>query len=188
MKISVGESVLVVTSNSSSYRKWAGNHGYEDELGLVYDFDDAVPLWHKIRLGSVLLVSRDSNLIGIGVVHELRASNKLKKYFSCPLCSRQSLTEKAGSLYSCTRCKRTYLQHERLVITKPVTRIEAIYRESWFPAETQLLTRDILPLMKTKDVQSAIRELKSENLQRICKKLGIDCGAVRLPKATFQAS
>lgn len=106
MKISVGDSALVVTSNSRGYRKWAGNKGYEDELGLLYDFDDAVALWHKIQLGSVLLISRDAKVIGLGVVHELRASRKLKEFFSCPLCIRQSLTEKADNLYSCTRCKK----------------------------------------------------------------------------------
>ena len=181
MKLSDLRTALVVTSNSSDYRKWAGNIGYEDELGLVYDYDDSVANWHKINLGSILFISRNGFLIGIGLVHEIAAEQKEKELFSCPNCERQTLSEKAGNLFSCTKCKATISKEARRRTTKSVTRIQARYERAWHPSKLGLKTIDVLDFLQTRDVQSAIREVDTTRVSHLCEAIGIPSEQLVVP-------
>ncbi len=182
MKLSDLRTALVVTSNTSDYRKWAGNVGYDDELGLVYDYDDSVPNWHKINLGSILFISRNGYLIGVGLVHEIAAEQKEKELFSCPKCERQTLSEKSGNLFYCTRCKSTISKEDRRRTTKSVTRIQARYERAWYPAKREVKTIDMLDLLSTRDMQGAIREVNSQRTPQLCDAMGIAIGDLGLPK------
>jgi ribosomal protein L37AE/L43A len=182
MKLSDLRTALVVTSNTSDYRKWAGNVGYEDELGLVYDYDDSVANWHKINLGSILFTSRNGHIIGLGVVHELAAEQKQKELFSCPNCEKQTLSEKSGNLFYCTKCKATISIEDRRRTIKSVTRIQARYERAWYPAKREVRNIEILDLLRTRDTQSAIREVESMRLSQLCEAVGVSNQQILLPK------
>lgn len=181
MKLLDLRTALVVTSNTNDYRKWAGNVGYDDEPGLVYDYDDSVANWHKITLGSILFVSRNGFLIGVGLVHEIAAEQKEKELFSCPKCERQTLHEKSGNLFYCTRCKATISKEDRRRTTKSVTRIQARYEKAWCPSKNEEKTIDILDFLLTRDKQSAIREVDYKRLPELCNLLGISITEPALP-------
>jgi ribosomal protein L37AE/L43A len=183
MKLSDLRTALVVTSNTSDYRKWVGNVGYDDELGLVYDYDDSVANWHKINLGSILFISRNGYLIGVGLVHEIAAEQKEKELFSCPKCERQTLSEKSGNLFYCTKCKATMSKEDRRRTTKSVTRIQARYEKVWYPAKREVTAIEILDLLRTRDTQGAIREVAPTKTPELCGLLDIAYGQVELPRA-----
>jgi ribosomal protein L37AE/L43A len=116
-------------------------------------------------------------------VHEIAAEQKEKELFSCPKCEKQTLSEKSGNLFYCTRCKATISKEERRRTTKSGTRIQARYEKSWYPAKREVKVIDILDLLKTRDTQSAIREVALINLQVLSRALGIALGTVSLPIA-----
>ncbi len=181
MKLLDLRNALVVTSNTIDYRKWAGNVGYEDELGLVYDYDDSVANWHKINLGSNLFISRNGLLIGVGVVHEVTAEQKQKELFSCPHCERQTLSEKSGNLFYCAKCGRTISKEDRRRTVKAVARIQARYERAWYPATSAVKSVDILDFLITRDKQSAIREVNPKRFPQLCKAIGISHEQLTIP-------
>ncbi len=181
MKLIPGTNALVVTSNTKSYLKWSGNTGYEDQLGRLYDFDDAVSSWHRIKLGSLLFISRDAKIAGVGLVHGLNAYNKIKEFFCCPGCERQTLSEKSNGTFSCTKCKQQVKPENRLIKTREVTRVQAVYEKAWFPAKAIVNTAELQQLMKTNDRQSAIRELEESKITMAVAKLGLSIEISEFP-------
>lgn len=181
MKLVPGTNALVVTSNTKSYLKWSGNKGYEDKLGKLYDFDDAVPSWHRIQLGSLLFISRDAKIAGLGVVHGLSATHKIKELFCCPSCARQTLSERSNGTFSCTNCKQEVKPENRLIKTKEVTRVQAVYEKAWFPSKAIFETAELQHLLKTNDRQSAIRELEESKITIAVAKLGLNMKFLEFP-------
>jgi ribosomal protein L37AE/L43A len=169
-----------VLSNSDEYRKWSGNLGYDDDLSRHYEFDDKVSLWHQISLGSILVVSRDGVLAGIGTVHRLSATSAMKKILSCPSCQKRSLEGRSGDSVYCTRCKMMFPKSEVLQSELPVTKIQADYGDTWHRAKNHVLLKAAFEYLETGDKQSAIRTVDKLKFGSLLSDLGLNTADVGL--------
>lgn len=74
-------------------------------------------------------------------------------------------------------------KEDRRRTTKPVTRIQARYEKSWYPAKREVKAIEILDLLRTRDTQGAIREVAPTKTPELCGLLDIGYGQVELPRA-----
>lgn len=181
MKFKQLDNAVMVLANTDAYRKWAGNKGYEDKDFREYAFDDHVHSWHRIQLGTLLVISQDGMVVGAGVVHALSISVGEKKSFACPKCEKRELDSRANERFYCNLCKDTFGRDQLLVEVKKVTKFIASYGESWVPAEVQVSNREFLGFQKTGDTQSAIRELETSIVSDALAVLGVSVESLRLP-------
>ena len=172
---------VVVMENSAGYRKWGGNQGYQDSPGKDYAFDSTVHLAGEIQIGTLLVISRDRVIDEVGLVHSMRAIRGVKETLHCPKCERQSLEKRASGDFYCTRCKEGVTSAEVLVRAKPVTKYIATYGGTNISVGKRPDSSSILPFMENRDVQSAIRCVKTIALSDLADFLEIDLGRLHLP-------
>ena len=172
---------VVVMENSAGYRKWGGNQGYQDSPGEDYAFDSTVHLASEIQIGTLLVISRDRVIEELGLVHSIRAIRGVKETLHCPKCERQSLEKRASGDFYCTRCKESFTLAEVVVHAKPVTKYVATYGGSNVSVSKRPDSSSILPFMENRDVQSAIRCVKTIALGDLADFLEIDLESLHFP-------
>lgn len=172
---------VVVMENSAAYRKWGGNQGYQDSPGKDYAFDSTVHLAGEIQIGTLLVISRDRVIEEVGLVHSMRAIRGVKETLHCPKCERQSLEKRVSGDFYCTRCKEGFTRAEVVVHAKPVTKYVATYGGSNVSVSKRPDSSSILPFMENRDVQSAIRCVKTMALRDLADFLEIDLESLHFP-------
>lgn len=172
---------LVVMENSAGYRKWGGNQGYQDSPGKDYAFDSTVHLAGEIQIGTLLVISRDRVIEEVGLVHSIRAIRGVKETLHCPKCERQSLEIRASRDFYCTRCKEGFTRAEVVVHAKTVTNYVATYGGTNISVSKRPDSSSILPFMKNRDTQSAIRCVKTTALKELADFLEIDLEGIHFP-------
>lgn len=172
---------VVVMENTGSFRKCGGNNGYEDSPGENYAFDSAVHLANEIKIGTLLILSRNRVIEEVGRVHTIRAMRGVKETLHCPNCQRQSLERRSSGDFYCTRCKNRAKRADVIVLLKPVTKYIATYGGTTIPVRKRPDSSSILPFMETRDTQSAIRRVETTALKELGVFLDIDLHNLHFP-------
>lgn len=172
---------VVVMENSASYRKWGGNQGYQDSPGKDYAFDSTVHLAGEVQIGTLLFISRDRVIEEVGLVHSMRAIRGVKETLHCPKCERQSFEKRASGDFYCTRCKEGFTRAKVVVQEKPVTKYVATYGGTNVSVSKRPYSSSILPFMENRDLQSAIRCVKTMALRDLADFLEIDLESLHFP-------
>lgn len=172
---------VVVMENTARFRKWGGNDGYEDSPGENYAFDSAVHLASEIKVGTLLIVSRDRVIEEVGLVHSIRAMRGVKETLHCLNCRKQSLERRVSGDFYCTRCKNRVERADVLVFAKPVTKYVATYGGTNVPVRKRPESSSILPFMENRDTQSAIRRVREIALGDLADFLEIDLESFHFP-------
>jgi ribosomal protein L37AE/L43A len=164
--------VFLVTSQSSTAKKWYGNDGYQDADARHYSFDSKVANGKNIQIGSYLIIKQDGRIVGIGLVHALEVKTGMKTLRKCPECNRQTLEPRKVGL-KCTNCGITCLENEVKKLTISVEEFRATYKNAWSAAKKELAAKDFENELQTHNIQSAIRTLTAENLLAAKSLLGL---------------
>lgn len=142
-------------------RKYDGNDGYPDELGVRYVYDNKVSNSRRIRVGDLVVLRGDARVLGISRVERIDATDGVpKKLRVCPQCTgtRFDVRQRQRPRY---RCRRTSCHHEFEQpgdATTSVTRFVADYGTDYRPVgEAELSVAELKSHLLDKAPQNAIR-------------------------------
>jgi hypothetical protein len=155
---------------------WAGNMGYEDELGSHYIWDSGVANHRQVAPGHVVILRNAGSVLGYGWIEEITQEAGVKMRRRCPVCTRTRVEPREALLprYRCYNqaCKAEF--DEPVEFEEPVTRYAGFYGSSWTP----LIGKESSALLEgaylDKARQNAIRRLSPESVQSLIEKHGLE--------------
>ncbi|HET9168903.1 MAG TPA: HNH endonuclease signature motif containing protein [Actinospica sp.] len=114
---------------------WAGNMGYEDELGSHYMWDSGVANHKRVQPGHAMVLRNAATVLGFGWIEELTRESGTKQRRRCPVCDSTRVEPRASMVprYRCYHppCKAEF--DEPQLSEENVTRYTGFYGGSWQP-------------------------------------------------------
>lgn len=109
-------------------RIYAGNPGYEDELGQHYEYDSFVGNHLQVAAGDILVLRDRSSVLGLGQVESIRSSNGTKRRFRCPTCGIPQIQARKKRQFR-YRCADGHEFDHALEEAAPCTIFRAIFKQ-----------------------------------------------------------
>lgn len=109
-------------------RIYAGNPGYEDELGQHYEYDSFVGNHLQVAAGDILVLRDRSSVLGLGQVESIRSSNGTKRHFRCPTCGIPQIQARKKRQFR-YRCADGHEFDHALEEAAPCTIFRAIFKQ-----------------------------------------------------------
>ena len=154
---------------SDEDRRFAGNEGYDDELGVHYSFDTTVPNHCNVRRGDLALVRDRDFALGIGSIDHITEQKDVpKRIFDTGALSAgtpASRHERKNTRDTGAVSASTEFGDPRSEVIA-VTKFTARYGASWEPFDELLAARELEDVYKGRASQHAIRELDMPRLRR----------------------
>jgi ribosomal protein L37AE/L43A len=110
----------LLLEKSDETRISKGIDGYRDLTGELYQYDSLVPNYKQVSTGDVVVLRKESDIIGIGMVGEISAHPDSKTHRRCPTCNSTDIRERRHKT-PCWKCGQC-----RLEFTTPVTTNERV--------------------------------------------------------------
>ena len=110
---------LCVSADKSEIA-YAGNDGYDEELGIYYSWDSTVNNASRLSEGDLIAIWNKKQLLGFSIIDRIELSNSTKRFFTCPSCKKSAIKARKTKtpIYRCQQCGNTFDE-----------RVEAIGRE-----------------------------------------------------------
>ncbi|TDQ24141.1 HNH endonuclease [Phyllobacterium brassicacearum] len=83
--------------------QYAGNAGYNDQPGRIYEYDSAVGNSRHVHPGDIAVLRDGRGMLGIGIVADVRSGPGHKQRFRCPACGSTAIKDRRTMLprYRC---------------------------------------------------------------------------------------
>ena len=110
---------------------YAGNDGYDEELGVYYSWDSTVKHHSRISENDLIVIWNKKQLLGWSIVDHIDLSTSVKKFFACPNCKSSAIKARKTlmPIYRCQECKNTF--DERVETVREVKVYKAFYESGW---------------------------------------------------------
>ncbi|MDA3625989.1 HNH endonuclease signature motif containing protein [Saccharopolyspora sp. WRP15-2] len=161
---------------SAEQRKYSGNTGYDDVLGVQYVYDSKVPNYRRIKVGDLAVIRDDAEVHGVGRIHRIEQRDGVtKSQLVCPDCEsgKFDVRAKRRPKYRCRTetCKREFDEpKERLV---EVTQFAAFYGGFWRPLDGAIASDELKATFLDGADQNAIRSVDPGKLQAMLSDLSV---------------
>jgi len=147
---------------------------YDDELGSHYSYDERVPNSRQVKVGDLVVVRQDNFAAGWGIIQNIEVVQEPKATRRCPSCKRATVspprTTKTPAV-KCSNCGAECEESEVVVTLDMVTKMRAVYRDTWHEAQALVEYQRISEFQKGPKDQNSIRELHPENIQLLLNEM-----------------
>lgn len=161
---------------SSEERKYGGNAGYGDELGVQYVYDNNVGYSRRLAVGDLIVVRDHSEVHGVGRIHRIDLQENVEKLrLACPECrsTRFERRKKQRPQYLCRVADCRHEFDEPAQETTFVTQYTARYGRSWQPLDGAISLDDHKQGFLDDAKQNAIRPLSATLLEEQLQALSV---------------
>lgn len=154
---------------------YAGNDGYDEELGVYYSWDSTVNNASQISEGDLIAIWNKNQLLGFSIVDRIELDTATKKFFACPNCKKSAIKARRTMtpIYRCQECGGTFDEREETAGVVKVYR--AFYESGWTPIDRLISGAQCRALAVSAKDQNSLRKI---NLSKFEALLG------ELPKVT----
>ncbi|MFF0455447.1 HNH endonuclease [Nocardia africana] len=142
------------------YRRLDVDTRYDDDAANHYSWDNRVPNHLQVKVGDIIAVWDEHELLGISVIESIEHGTGTKVVSRCPHCKKTNL-ERRKTLtpeYRCYNCKKTF--NEPVLETVDVETFRSNHGQSWVPLPGTLRAEDLRALCKKTRSQNSFRELQ----------------------------
>ncbi|WP_344926405.1 HNH endonuclease signature motif containing protein [Saccharopolyspora gregorii] len=162
---------------SSDSRKYGGNAGYGDVLGVQYVYDSKVPNHRRVRRGDVVVVRNNVEVHGVGRIQRIEKTPGVRKeQLVCPACGsgRFDARKKQRPPYRCRTdsCRHEFEQPAETSIE--VDRFTAFLGGTWRPLDGALAPEELKSALLDRADQNAIRPIDSQRLEQMLGRLLVE--------------
>lgn len=161
---------------SSNTRKYGGNTGYDDVLGVQYVYDNTVPNHRKVTVGDLVVIRDAAEVHGVGRIHDIKSKGGVTKPRRvCPGCGFGRFDERKVQRprYRC-RTARCHMEFDEPVERSvEVTQYVALYSGYWRPLDGAIDLTDLKTAFLDDADQNAIRSVDANKLREMLKGLSV---------------
>lgn len=102
----------LLLEKSDETRISKGIDAYQDDTGRAYHYDSLVPNHRNLATGDVVLVRKEDEVIGWGVIGSIEATDGLKIHRRCPSCSGTDVRERKtkSPKWKCGKCAAEFME------------------------------------------------------------------------------
>lgn len=163
-------------------RKYGGNSGYADVMGVQYVYDNKVANHQRVGVGDLVVIRDDVEVHGVGRIHRIeRQAGVTKLRRVCPTCGSGRFDERKVQRprFRCRTesCRMEF--DEPLEKSVEVTQFVASYGGSWRPLDGAVEPEDLKAILKDRADQNAIRLVDQSKLEDLLSQLVVHLPATR---------
>jgi hypothetical protein len=138
---------------------YAGNDGYDEELGVYYSWDSTVNNASRLAKGDLIAIWNKKSLLGFSIIDRIESSTSTKRFFSCPKCKKSALKGRKTKtpVYRCQLCGETFDERVETIGTVDVFR--GFYEAGWVEAESYISAAQCRSLTKSLKDQNSLRQI-----------------------------
>ena len=148
-------------------REYAGNDGYQDEISSVYRYTNTVSNSRNLKAGDTVILRTKKDMLGIGLVEEVRSRPGQRKQSSCPRCNTGTIKVRKTKRpkYRCEN-KHEFPTPNRQIVD--CIRFEAHFGKTFTPTPSAIPMATLKEACyKTSDMQS-IQKINPRRLDLAC--------------------
>ena len=157
---------LCVSADKSEIA-YAGNDGYDEELGIYYSWDSSVNNASRLSEGDLIVIWDKKQLLGFSIIDRIIKSSSSKKFFRCPNCGKSALKARKtkSPKYRCADCGDTF--DERVHTEGDVDVFRAFYESGWVQPDTYISAARCRSLAESPRDQNSLRQINLDRFQSI---------------------
>ncbi|MEU6269249.1 HNH endonuclease [Saccharopolyspora shandongensis] len=161
---------------SSEERKYGGNTGYDDVLGVQYVYDNKVSNYRRVEVGDLVVIRDVAEVHGVGRIHRIeQQAGVTKSQLVCPKCDSGRFDERKVQRpgYRCrtATCLTEFDEPKKKFVE--VTQFVAFYGGFWRPLDGAIEPSDLKSALLDKADQNAIRSVDPHKLQAMLSELSV---------------
>jgi len=157
---------LCVSADKSEIA-YAGNDGYDEELGIYYSWDSSVNNAIRLSVGDLIVIWDKKQLLGFSIIDRITKSSSSKKFFRCPRCGKSALKARKtkSPRYRCADCGETF--EERAQTVGDVDVYRAFYESGWVQPEGYIGAATCRSLTKSLNDQNSLRQIDLAKFEKL---------------------
>jgi hypothetical protein len=150
---------------------YAGNDGYDEELGIYYSWDSTVNNASQISEGDLIAIWNKKELLGFSIVDRIELDSSSKKFFVCPSCKKSAIKARKtmAPIYRCQECRETFDQREETVDLVKVYR--AFYESGWTPITRYINGAECRAMAISVKDQNSLRRIDMSKFEKLIGEL-----------------
>jgi len=150
---------------------YAGNEGYDEELGVYYSWDSTVNNASQISEGDLIAIWNKKQLLGFSVVDRIELEMSTKKFFVCPNCKKSAIKARMTMLpiYRCQECHGTFNEREETIGEVEVFR--AFYESGWTPIDRFISGAECRAMAMSAKDQNSLRRINVSKFEKLIGEL-----------------
>lgn len=157
-------------------RKYGGNTGYDDVLGVQYVYDNNVGNFKQLRVGDVIVIRDGEDVRGVGRIGRIKEQAEVPKLQrTCPKCGGGRFDERKVQRprYRCRRADCHFEFEEPADRHTLVTQFVAFYGDSWRALDGAIDVEELKSACLDDAVQNAIRPLDFAKLEAMLARVSV---------------
>ena len=157
---------LCVSADKSEIA-YAGNDGYDEELGIYYSWDSTVNNASRLSEGDLIAIWNKKQLLGFSIIDRIELSNSTKRFFTCPSCKKSAIKARKTKtpIYRCQQCGNTF--DERVEAIGEVEIYRGFYESGWVQAESFISAAQCRSLTKSAKDQNSLRQIDLVKFEKL---------------------
>jgi ribosomal protein L37AE/L43A len=146
---------------------YAGNDGYNEELGVYYSWDSTVKHHGRISVGDVIVIWNKLQLLGWSVIDRIDTGVAIKKFFTCPKCKNSAIKARKtlSPIYRCQDCRTTF--DKRIESEREVKVYKAFYESGWVSVNTFVSGARCRLISQQPKAQDSLRKIDSVKFKKL---------------------
>lgn len=142
------------------YRRLGADTRYDDDAANHYSWDNRVPNHQRVKVGDIIALWDESELLGISVIESIERGRGTKDISRCRTCGKTNLERRTTltPVYRCYDCKDTF--DNPVIETVEVETFRSNHGQSWVPLPGSLRADELRALCVKPKSQNSFRELQ----------------------------
>ena len=138
---------------------YAGNDGYNEELGSYYSWDSTVKNHGRVSAGDLIAIWNKKQLLGWSIVDRIDMGTGIKKFFACPNCDKSAIKARItmSPVYRCQDCKSTF--DRRTETEREVNVYRAYYESGWVKVNSTISGARCRSITQQPKAQDSLRKI-----------------------------
>ncbi|MEV6323470.1 HNH endonuclease [Nocardia sp. NPDC051787] len=172
----------------SDYRRLSTSSRYDDEAATHYSWDSRVPNCRQVRVGDLIAVWDEAELIGVSVVETIERGFGPKPIARCRNCHKTNIERRTTlrPTFRCYECKAMFDEPE--YEEAEVETFRSTHSQGWVDLPGTLTAKELRALCVKPKSQNSIRELRWDDFQAAVQREGLGDPLVPLEATSAQLS
>jgi hypothetical protein len=157
----------------ADYRRLSADTRYDDEAASHYSWDSQVPNFRQIRVGDIIAIWDELELVGISVIESIEEGHGSKQIDRCRKCKKTNIERRLRRkpTYRCYNCEETF--EEPIQDTVEVTTFRSNHSQGWTQMVGTLTAAELRSLCVKPKSQNSFRELRWNDFLSAAKTAGL---------------